>query len=430
MNILLDTIRAVSYAIVTFPFVLFLIVIAIVFYRRNKRVVNMQRMIMGTPHYSALELTLPQIALGIIGGFIASLIFSVLGIVFNDNSYIELIFIISVLLMFVKPRFICFSYSGAVLGILAIITNLLNTFGVFQNTLPIITLDLYSLVSLVAVLHIIEGVLIIFDGYRSAIPVFTTKDNKIVGGFALKRNWIIPLAVLFVGEDNLGNFFANISEKPHWWNWIGSYESIAAAIAFIGFSIIYAAIGYSSVTFTKSKTEKALSSGIFVLSYGSILLTLALVFKRYYYSEALIVILMPILHEFMIRIQNQIESKSKPKYSSHDGLMILDVAQDSPAFEMGIKSGDILIEINNNKINDEKDLKEQFSNVSNFVWLKVKNVKGQIKEFNYNNVNKGKGLGILIVPTGIEAENKVMPFDNEKFNEILEKIKKRNNDKK
>lgn len=429
MSILLDTIRAVSYAIVQLPFVLFLIVVSIVFYRKNKRVVNMQKMIMGRPHISALELTLPQIALGIIGGFVASLLFSVLGIVFNENSYIELIFIISILLMFVKPRFICFSYSGAILGIIAVLINLISNLRVSQNNLPIIMLDLYSLVALVGIMHIIEGLLIIFDGHRGAIPVFTTKNNKIVGGFALKKNWVIPLAILFTQQNSFNNMFVYISQKPSWWSWLGSRDSVITSVAFIGFSVIYAAIGYSSITFTKSKTEKALSSGVFVFGYGALLLTGGLVFKNYYYAEALIIILMPVLHELMIKIQQNIEANGKPKYSSNNGLMILDVAQDSPAFEMGIKSGDVLIEVNDNKINSEKDFREQFSQVGNFIWLKVKNVKGQIKELNYNKLNKATGLGIVIVPTGIEQEGKIVAFDNEKFNEILEKIKKKKDDK-
>lgn len=429
MSIFIDTLRAVSYAIVNMPFVLFLVVISIIFYRKNKRVVNMQKMIMGTAHSSALELTLPQVALGILGGFVASLAFSALGIVFNINSYIEMIFIISILLMFVRPRFICFSYSAAVLGLIAIIVNILIALGILQKGIMLVSVDLYALVALVAVLHIVEGILIILDGHRGAIPVFTTRDNKIVGGFALKRHWLIPLALLFAQSDGLSNMFVYISEKPSWWSWIGSYDSIITAITLIGFTVIYAAIGYSSITFTKSKTEKSLSSGIHVLSYGSVLLALALVFKNYYYSEAIIVVLMPVLHELMIKMQNKNENKGVPKYSSEDGLMILDVANDSAASEMGIKSGDILIEINNNKISNEKDLRDEFSKVSNFIWLKVRNVKGQIKELNYNKVNKSKGLGIVIVPTGIEQENKVVAFDNEKFNEILEKLKKKNDDK-
>lgn len=429
MSILLDTLRAVSYAIVQPPFVLFLIVISLVFYRKNRRVVNMQKMIMGTSHSTALELTLPQITLGIIGGFLCSFTLSLLGIVFNENSYIELIFMISILLMFIKPRFICFSYSGAVLGIIVIILKLLKDFGVAESNLPLITVDLYAIVAIVAVLHIIEGLLIILDGDRGAIPVFTSKDNRIIGGFALKRHWLIPLAILFSQKSDYSNIFVFISSKPSWWSWIGSFDSIISTASLIGFSVIYAAIGYNSITFTKSKREKALSSGIFVLSYGSIILTCSLLFKNNFYSEAIVVVLMPILHELMIKIQQKIESKGKSRYSSDDGLMILDVAENSPAFEMGIKSGDILIEINDNKINNEKDLREEFSRASNFIWVKVKNVKGQIKELNYNKLNKAKGLGLVIVPTGIEQENKVVAFDNEKFNEILEKLKKKNDDK-
>ena len=52
--------------------------------------------------------------------------------------------------------------------------------------------------TLVGVLHIIEGSLVMIDGSRGAIPVFTNRDNKIIGGFALKRYWALPIAILIL----------------------------------------------------------------------------------------------------------------------------------------------------------------------------------------------------------------------------------------
>ena len=41
------------------------------------------------------------------------ILISLLGITFESNSGIELLFVISLILLFAKPRFVCFAYSAA-----------------------------------------------------------------------------------------------------------------------------------------------------------------------------------------------------------------------------------------------------------------------------------------------------------------------------
>jgi hypothetical protein len=83
----------------------------------------MQKMIIGERLSSPLELTISQIVLGIFAGAIGSIILAYCGVIFEGNSGIELIFLISVFLMFWSPRFICFAYSGAALGLISFILN-------------------------------------------------------------------------------------------------------------------------------------------------------------------------------------------------------------------------------------------------------------------------------------------------------------------
>lgn len=425
MNIFIDTIRAVAYAIIQPPYVFFIMAAAFVFYKNNIKIVAMQKMIMGTAHESTFLLTIPQIILGIVGGVLASVILSSLGIIFRMNSYIELIFLISIALMFLKPRFICFSYSGAVLGVTAIVIDILNSLHIDYLTFPKLEVDLYSIVVVVAVLHIVEGLLILFDGGRGAIPVFSSRNNKIIGGFALKRTWIIPIALLFLNNRDMSYSLLPITSIPNLWGFISTLRDFALVAAAIGFDIFYAATGYSSITFTKDKNQKVLSSSIFVLSYGSILLFFSLIFRNYYYGNVMLIILMPILHEAMIKYQNHLEDIGEPKFVTEDGVVILDVAENSPAKEMGIVSGDVLIELNSKKINNEQELKEGFSEVTSFICLKIRNSNGEFKEFTYNRINKSKGLGVVIVPRDINYESTVVRFDQDKFKEVLDKIKKK-----
>ena len=121
MDIALYTIRTIA-LIITQPIsVLGILVFAFVFYRQNKKTVVMQKMIIGEPLDSPFELTISQIVIGIIAGVIGSVILSYLGVVFDEYSAIGLIFLVSLLLMFINPKLICFSYSGAIIGFISVI---------------------------------------------------------------------------------------------------------------------------------------------------------------------------------------------------------------------------------------------------------------------------------------------------------------------
>ena len=79
----------------------------------------------------------------------------------------------------------CIRDRGAIGIILKFISNI-TEIKLFLNT------DILSLMTFVGVVYILEGFLIIFDGSRGAIPVFTKKEDKIVGGFSFNSYWPIP----------------------------------------------------------------------------------------------------------------------------------------------------------------------------------------------------------------------------------------------
>ncbi len=205
MEIAIHTLRAVAFAIVDPSNAFILIMIALIFYNKNKKIAAMQKMIMGESLDSPFELTISQIVIGIFAGAIASLIFTFLGLVFDENSNIYLLFMVSLFFMAFKPRFICFSYSGAVLGIASLLFKYAASV-LHMPQLDIINIDILTLMTLVGILHIIEGSLVMIDGSRGAIPVFTNRDDKIIGGFALKRYWALPIAITYTFKCNYIRF--------------------------------------------------------------------------------------------------------------------------------------------------------------------------------------------------------------------------------
>jgi hypothetical protein len=429
MNILVYTLKSIAFALTEPYLVTLLVIIAFILYRKNKKAAFMQKMIIGERITSPFELTISQIVIGILAGVFASLIMSYLGIMFDENSSVDLIFLISIVFMFFNPRFVCFAYSGAVLGIvsvfLSVLSNVLNKPG-----LDFLKIDVVSLMTMVAVLHFIEGILIILDGSKGYIPVFTNRDGKIIGGFALQRYWAIPVSMIFIiHSKSLVGSTMQIS-LPDWWPLVRNSISIdvlkTAAITFIPF---YGMMGYSSVTFTKDKETKTLISGSLIIIYSLLLFSLAQLAIFSFYLKLLVLIFAPAAHEAVIVLQRHREINGKPKYISGDeGVMVLDVAPNSPANEMGIKTGDLLIEVNNNKVESEENIVESIRECSNFIWFKVKRVTGKFEQVSYNKMNNTKKLGIVFVPKGVPKDSMVVKFDETRFGEILEKIKNKDKD--
>lgn len=436
MSILLSTLRAVAYTLVDPNSMLVLAILAFLLYKQNKKTSIMQKMIVGDSFDSAIELTLSQIVIGIFAGAVSSIILSFLGVAFDENSAIYLIFLISILFMMIKPRFICFAYSGALLGLFSLILELIskvyagvkiNLFGQIIDlaSVDILRIDIGSLMTLIAVLHFIEGILVMIDGKRGAIPVFTNRNNKIIGGFAFRRNWIVPVALFLIVNNPMTLEYTENIPTPNWWPLLKSSPLLTMAKgAVVSLFAYFGIIGYSAVTFTKSKEEKVLSSGTALLLYSTILFGAAQLAPLGYMFKLFLIIFAPAAHELMLNIQRLFEVKGKPKYiSSDDGIMVLEVAPDSPAEEMGIKSGDLIVEVNNKKITSEKDILYPAKEGLSYVSFKIKRGLSKLQEVSYNKMNSGKRIGIVFVPKDIPGDSTIVRYDENKFKEILDKLK-------
>lgn len=425
MDLIMYTLRSLSYVIVEPSLIIMLIILGVIFYGKNKKLVAMQRMIIGEGVNSPLELTLSQIVLGIFAGILASIILSHLGVIFNENSGIEFIFMISILLMFVKPRLVCFSYSGSLLGIISLIFSYFNI--KTSDGTSLFTLDIVMLMTFVGVLHIVEAFLVMIDGSRGAVPVFSNREGKIVGGYALSRHWILPVAIFIAYKSvSQGTLGTESIGTPSWWP-ILKYDNVVNIIqsGILTLSPLFGVLGYSSLTFTRKKREKAISSGLFILMYGVVLTLVAQLANFGLIGEVVVIIFAPLAHEGMLMLQRKIEEKRTPLFvSNEDGVSILDVVPYSRAYELGLKAGDRIMSVNNKTINNEGDIytiiKESLNNLN----LKIKNKSGEIKEFSLKQENN-KRLGIVLVPKFVDM-GKIVSFENDKFSEVLKNIKDKN----
>lgn len=420
MNLIIYTLTSLAYIIIEPSLLIMLVFLSGVFYLKNKKIVAMQRMIIGEKINSPIELTLSQIVFGLLAGIIGSIILSGLGIIFTSDSGIVYLFMISILLMFIKPRFVCFSYSGAVLGGMSLIYTYLAPYLGFD--VSNFRIDILSLMTFVGVLHIVEALLVVVDGDKGAVPVFSNRNNKIIGGYAFSRYWVIPITIFLAYK--LGVADQSLTESistPEWWPILSS-EYILTILATMALTLtpLFGIIGYSSVTFTKSKKKKVISSGIHIFLFGIALIAIAQLSRFGIVGEIITIIFAPIGHELMLEVQRKREEKGTPIFFSGDeGISVLEIVPYSEIYDLGIKSGDKIISINGNKVHFEKEVYEAAKVRSDNLIIKAIGINGEIKEVSLKG-NK-KGLGILLVPRIVKSD-RIVPLDENKFSDVLHNI--------
>ena len=109
MDLIINSLKSVSIAIIEPMHLLMLFIFGIIFYFKNIRIVSIQKMTLGEGVNTPLELTLSQIVFGILAGAVGTVILTVLGVSFNETSGIEFIFMISILCLFYKKKYISYA---------------------------------------------------------------------------------------------------------------------------------------------------------------------------------------------------------------------------------------------------------------------------------------------------------------------------------
>ena len=402
MDLIVHSLKSIATAIIEPMHLIMLVIFGVIFYFKNVRIVSIQKMTLGEGINTPLELTLSQIILGILAGAIGSIILSILGVTFSENSGIEFILMISILSLFYKKKYISYAYSAAILATIGIILNIIsNAIGVKL----LLDINVLSLITFVGVIYILEGLLIMFDGSRGAIPVFTKKEDKIVGGFSFSRYWPMPIAILMIFSNSASGGESIYSNLASWWPIINRESTLALlTTAMIASIPIYGILGYSNVTFTQEKKTKSLRCGITIALYGLSVVLVTQLANINILGQIVSIIYAPLVFELIMRYEYRVEKKGKFLYVSDDeGIMVLEVTPNSPAYEVGIKRGDKIIEINGQSIKSEVDILKIARESIFKVPVKIKNNSGQVLEYIIQPRNKR--LGMLLVPKLVKRED-------------------------
>lgn len=406
------------------PFLFLFIYIIISQYRK---VILMQEEIYGGKAKDSLkDLLSTSILFGLITGVIGSIAATVIGLTFGNTGGLYFVIVLSLLLMMIQPRFLCLSYSGGLLSLIILIVNYLYGSGYAGNGIvqfihSNINFDVSALMALVAVLHLVESLLMLFDGSTGATPVFMEKDGKLQGAFIMQRFWFMPVLIYIYMKGSAAG--GDVVATPAWWPVFK--PAIAPNLiknAVFAASPLLVMLGYSDFAVTTDVKSKVKRSSTGLLIFSITLLLLSYLSTKYYLFKYIAVIFAPLAHEGLILYERYRENKGIPIYSyKEDGIIVVDTIPSSPAEKMGIKPGETIVSINNIPVKNIEEAEEVFKTYLTYIWVSLMDNKGNKRTVECFDVSSGiTGLGIITVP----ANGYGVPYVKEKEGFFERKIKK------
>ncbi|SDP00706.1 PDZ domain-containing protein [Paenibacillus sp. yr247] len=371
------------------PFYYIGILFIVLHYRRQ---IQMERKLFHTRLHSLLNETWRTVLWGWIGGIIASVLMLFVGVNIQAGTVI-LLWVLSVILVMLRVRFLCLAYAVGILGIAQVILSWIPNASSLQEAVPpldiVANADIPSLLVIVAVLHLLEGTLVGFQGARMTTPLFLEgKRGQIIGGQQLQGFWPVPLFLLVPLTGG------SVQGLP-WETLFGS--NLASGWTLLAFP---AMIGFTELTISKLPRKQARFSASMLYLYGVILLVTAI--AAHFWPPILLLgaVLSIALHEGLIRYNQWTEAKQVPFYvHSQRGLMVLSVVPNSPAYELGIQTGELIHKVNGHKIKSKTDLHVAMGLNSAFCRLEVLNEQGEVR-FMQRAIYAGDHhqLGIILAP--------------------------------
>ncbi|MCJ7806426.1 MAG: PDZ domain-containing protein, partial [Clostridia bacterium] len=161
-----------------------------------------------------------SIGLGVLGGFAASVILIFMGL---SLEQIGLYFIwpVALLLLLVNPRYLCFSYAGGIVAVVALVAR-----HVVVPLFPVVTqytvveallkIHIPALLVLIGLLHLIEALLIYVGGHWGSSPIYLkSTGGEVIGAFSLQQFWPMPLVALMIALVAQTEIVG--VNMPEWW---------------------------------------------------------------------------------------------------------------------------------------------------------------------------------------------------------------------
>jgi membrane-associated protease RseP (regulator of RpoE activity) len=351
-------------------------------YWQARRAARLEEAIYGRPINPPLRRTVSAMGYGLVAGIAGTLLITLLGIPLGATD-IAYVWPLALLLLLVDPRLLCFAYAGSAL----ILANLIFGWPPVHAA---------GLLGLVAVLHLVEGVLVALDPEKIVTPLYVrTRDHGTVGGFFVQRFWPVPLViVLFLPGVQAAPVAGNIP-TPAWWPLISPVAGALASSSLFVLLPIAAGLGYADIALTRPAVRKSAATALLLLLYAAVLLLLAVLgghARAWLWLGALFA---AGAHEWLARHGGGSEVRGVPYLSKPErGVRILDVLPDSPAERLGLRSGQVIEAVNGTPVSDRAALADAVAAASFFLAMDVDG-----REVEWNRHRGGLGdLGVIPVP--------------------------------
>jgi len=385
-------------------------VIIYLIYSQYRKISRMEKKLIGEEKATPFERLGNSIGVGVVGGIIGTILIVALGVTVELDDF-KYILPLAIILMLINIRYLCFSYAGGLLSLSSLL------FG-FPK------INVSSIIAIVAILHLIESLLIWIDGHRNPTPVFVEHDiYGTVGAFSLQRFWPIPFAVLLIVLGRLEG--ATEINLPDWWP-LFIPKSLDLDNITLQLSVVVAALGYGDMAVTSKPEEKCRKSALRLAMYSILLLILAVISTHIHMFKYIAALFAPLAHEGLILYSHREEDKRRPIYKvSPVGLTVLDVKRGSIGEKMGIKPGNIIIGINNYKVNNKEDLTFVLQNFPSFIWIDLIDEKGNKFTLEHADYRNGiRHLGVIIISKDVDVV--VQPRRNHSIiKRLMEKFRNR-----
>ncbi|MGC5324828.1 PDZ domain-containing protein [Brevibacillus sp. SYSU BS000544] len=375
-----------------------LYVFVLFIYLQYRKQMVVERQLFSARIQSPLKQTVRSIGMGLVGGIIASISAGLLGIMVQETD-MWLLWFLSLGLALIRIRFFCLAYSAGILTLLHMLTllapNPMGDQGVGIVWTWLANVNPVPLLALVGLLHLIEAMLIRWNAGRDASPLFVEgKRGRIVGAYHLQSFWLTPLLFLVPSQAS------GLLSTPLYPGWpLFSPENIGLGMGY-GLMLLPAVTGFSDLTQTMVSKEKArqASRQLFIyallllgLSYASVWLPWLAVFAALYTIAG---------HEGLFVISQRREQSAPPYFiQSPKGIKVMAVLPDTPAEQMGILPGEIIVKVNGIPVQDKTQLYPALQANPAFCKMEV---------LTYNNEQKfvqcaiyagnHHQLGIIVVP--------------------------------
>lgn len=403
------TLQGIGYAVLNLTF--FASVWLLYVMNRKLNVLDFYRTVAKKPYLYLLSDIILQ---SIIAGVIISLVLVFIGVPLFYNDMLLLLVPVSILLSTFRLRFLCITYGAFLIGSFSLIFNGQQMLGIH---LPDVEVHVPSLIILVGILHLIEGVFVYLFGHQRAVPVISKKNDRIVMGHIIQKTWVIPLAVIVL---QIGIASAGGVAMPDWWpaiKYTGYGESIFyTLLPLIAFS------SYTSIFYGETPKERTRFSGLSLMAFGGVTLIVAKYAMDSILLQLLGIILMLMIHEFVYMLEKQREKSKSPVYVQPQlGIRIMDVLEGGYGEQIGLEKGDIIEEIDGLTIENINEYMRIAKEKKTEAIISIRRLNGVLKEFQIHDRNHLEHLGIRVVP---EKPMFLYPYDKLSYVGMFEFLKR------